>query len=139
MGVNGLSIGIESGDDAALALAEKVIRRMIFWSSARLFSGLNPYFISVDALTLFADTKLYEMAQTGYFIAGGEKEKLREDFYGWKPGRRLMEHPICGPVRYFICSVSFFLMNRYTLPLKEASPSSTFSYILRLLFDPVLP
>ena len=78
--MNGLSIGIESGDDAALALAEKVIRRMIFWSSARLFSGLNPYFISVDALTLFADTKLYEMAQTGYFIAGGEKEKLREDF-----------------------------------------------------------
>ncbi len=31
-------------------------------NSARLFSRLNPYFISVDALTLFPKTELYERA-----------------------------------------------------------------------------
>lgn len=94
MGVNGLSIGTESGDDVTLALAGKGytegdileqcrkldeagieyyfvymtglagkdggIRNAV--NSARLFSRLNPYFISVDSLTLFPDTGLYEMA-----------------------------------------------------------------------------
>ena len=34
-------------------------------NSSRLFSRLNPYFISVDALTLFPKTELYERAGMG--------------------------------------------------------------------------
>ena len=110
MGVNGLSIGTESGDDTTLALAGKgymaddileqcrkldeagIEYYFVYMTglagagggtrnatnSARLFSRLNPYFISVDALTLFPDTRLYDMGQTGSFVPAGEKEKLRE-------------------------------------------------------------
>jgi len=47
-------------------------------NSAKLFSQLNPYFISVDSLTLFPDTELYYMEQEGRFLPAGEKERLRE-------------------------------------------------------------
>ena len=39
---------------------------------------LNPYFISVDSLTLFPDTELYQMAQQGLFVPAEEKERIRE-------------------------------------------------------------
>jgi len=110
MGVNGLSIGTESGDDDTLALAGKgytaddILKQcrkldeagieyyFVYMTglagmgggtrnavnSARLFSRLNPYFISVDALTLFPNTKLYDMAGTGSFVPAGEKERLQE-------------------------------------------------------------
>ena len=110
MGVNGLSIGTESGDDDTLALAGKgyaaadileQCRKLDeagieyyfvymtglagkgrgYWNavnSAELFSRLNPYFISVDSLTLFPDTELYRMEQEGKFIPAGEKERLQE-------------------------------------------------------------
>ncbi|WP_310601802.1 radical SAM protein [Anaerosporobacter sp.] len=110
MGVNGLSIGVESGDDTTLALAGKgytsydileqcrkleeanIEYYFVYMTglagknngyrnainSARLFSQLNPYFISIDALTLFSDTKLYTMAQEGIFIPAGEHERLKE-------------------------------------------------------------
>lgn len=110
MGVNGLSIGTESGDDETLLLANKgytskdiltecrkldeagIEYYFVYMTglagkgggyrnavnSARIFSQVNPYFISVDALTLFPDTCLYEMAQRGTFIAAGEHERLRE-------------------------------------------------------------
>ena len=109
MGVNGLSIGTESGDDATLALARKghkandILKQcqkldeagieyyFVYMTglagkgggtrnavnSARLFSRLNPYFISVDALTLFPNTKLYDIAGSS-FIPVGEKERLQE-------------------------------------------------------------
>ena len=41
-----------------------------YWNavnSAKLFSRLNPYFISVDSLALFPDTELYRMEQEGQF------------------------------------------------------------------------
>lgn len=47
-------------------------------NSAKLFSQLNPYFISVDSLTLFPNTELYQMAQQGLFVPAGEKERIRE-------------------------------------------------------------
>ena len=47
-------------------------------NSARLFSRLNPYFISVDSLTLFPGTKLYHMARESSFLPAGEKERLEE-------------------------------------------------------------
>lgn len=47
-------------------------------NSAKLFSLLNPYFISVDSLTLFPDTELYQMAQQGLFVPAKEKERIRE-------------------------------------------------------------
>lgn len=47
-------------------------------NSVRLFSELNPYFISVDSLTLFEGTKLYLRQQEGTFIPAGEKERLEE-------------------------------------------------------------
>lgn len=110
MGVNGLSIGTESGDDETLALANKgytaedileqcrkldeagIEYYFVYMAglagagggyrnavnSAALFSQLNPYFIHVDALTLFPGTELYAMAEAGKFIPAGEKEKLRE-------------------------------------------------------------
>lgn len=110
MGISGLSIGVESGDDETLALANKGYTTadiqeqcgkldeagMEYYfvymtglagkgggyrnavNSAKLFSQLNPYFISVDSLTLFPDTDLYKMAQEGMFTPAGEKERLRE-------------------------------------------------------------
>lgn len=110
MGVNGLSIGTESGDDETLFLANKgytsrdiltecrkldeagIEYYFVYMTglagkdggyrnavnSARIFSQVNPYFISVDALTLFPDTRLYKMEQSGTFIPAGEHEKLRE-------------------------------------------------------------
>mgnify|MGYP002510770239 FL=1 len=110
MGINGLSIGTESGDDATLAMAGKGYTaadileqcrkldeagieyyfvymtglagkgggRRNARNSAALFSQLNPYFISVDSLTLFPDTKLYCMAEEGSFVPAGEKERLQE-------------------------------------------------------------
>lgn len=47
-------------------------------NSAKLFSKLNPRFISVDSLTLFKDTELYAMVQRGEFIPAGEKERIEE-------------------------------------------------------------
>ncbi len=110
MGINGLSIGVESGDEETLSLANKgytpadileqcrkleeadIEYYFVFMTglagkgggyrnavnSAELFSKLNPYFISVDSLTLFPDTEFYQMAQAGQFIPAGEKERIRE-------------------------------------------------------------
>ncbi len=110
MGINGLSIGTESGDDDTLALTGKgyaaadILKQcrkldesgieyyFVYMTglagkgggyknavnSAKLFSQLNPYFISVDSLTLFPDTELYRMEQEGMFIPAGEKERLQE-------------------------------------------------------------
>lgn len=78
MGINGLSIGTESGDDETLALAGKGAGRRNAVNSAALFSQLNPYFVSADSLTLFSDTELYRMAQAGAFVPAGEKERLEE-------------------------------------------------------------
>lgn len=105
MGINGLSIGVESGDDKTLALANKgytsadileqcrkldeagIEYYFVYMTglagkdggyrnarnTAKLFSQLNPYFISVDSLTLFPDTELYHMAQQGLFVPAEEK------------------------------------------------------------------
>lgn len=110
MGINGLSIGVESGDDETLTLANKgytsadIIEQcrkldeanMEYYfvymtglagkgagyrnaiNSAELFSQLNPYFISVDSLTLFPDTELYQMSQRGEFVPADEKERICE-------------------------------------------------------------
>lgn len=110
MGINGLSIGVESGDDETLVFANKgytsadileqcqkldeagIEYYFVYMTglagknggyrnainSAELFSQLNPYFISVDSLTLFPDTELYKMAQQGLFVPAEEKERIRE-------------------------------------------------------------
>lgn len=110
MGVNGLSIGTESGDDDTLLLANKgytsqdIIEQchkldeagieyyFVYMTglagkdagyrnainSAEVFSQLNPYFISIDALTLFPDTNLYELYKEGKFVPAGEHERLEE-------------------------------------------------------------
>ena len=110
MGINGLSIGTESGHDGTLSLANKgytaadIVEQcrkldeagieyyFVYMTglagkdggyqnaveSAKLFSQLNPYFISVDSLTLFPDTELYAMAQRGEFTPAGEKERIEE-------------------------------------------------------------
>ena len=110
MGINGLSIGTESGDDDTLALAGKgytpadileqcrkldeagIEYYFVYMTglagkgrgyqnavnSAKLFSQLNPCFISVDSLTLFPGTELSRMEQEGRFIPAGEKERLQE-------------------------------------------------------------
>lgn len=110
MGINGLSIGVESGDDATLSLADKgytsadILKECLKLdeagieyyfvymtglagkggshrnaaASAKVFNKLNPYFISVDSLTLFPDTEFYKMAEDGVFTPASEKERLRE-------------------------------------------------------------
>jgi radical SAM superfamily enzyme YgiQ (UPF0313 family) len=110
MGVNGLSIGTESGDDDTLILANKgytsqdileqcrkldeagIEYYFVYMTglagkgagyrnainSAKIFSQLNPYFISVDSLTLFPGTKLFNMEKDGEFIQAGEKERIQE-------------------------------------------------------------
>lgn len=110
MGVNGLSIGVESGDDETLVLANKgytskdILEQcrkldeagMEYYfvymaglagagggyrnavNSAKVFSQLNPYFVHVDALTLFPETKLFTLAKEGKFIPAGEKERIEE-------------------------------------------------------------
>ena len=110
MGVNGLSIGVESGDDDTLVLANKgytsqdileqcrkldeagIEYYFVYMTglagkgagyrnainSAKIFSQLNPYFISVDSLTLFPGTKLFDMEKDGKFIQAGEKERIQE-------------------------------------------------------------
>lgn len=110
MGINGLSIGVESGNGKTLALANKgytpadILEQcrkleeagMEYYfvymtglagkgggfqnarNSAALFSQLNPYYISVDSLTLFPGTELYDMARQGLFVPAGEKERIRE-------------------------------------------------------------
>lgn len=110
LGINGLSIGTETGDDSTLLLANKgyTAKELIEQcrkldeagieyyfvymtglagkgngyrnavNSAKTFSKVNPRFISVDALTLFPDTELHQMAQEGKFIPAGEKERLEE-------------------------------------------------------------
>lgn len=97
MGVNGLSIGVESGDDETLDLANKgytsqdILEQcrkldeagMEYYfvymaglagagggyrnavNSAKVFSQLNSYFIHVDALTLFLETKLFTLVKKG--------------------------------------------------------------------------
>lgn len=110
LGINGLSIGTETGDDSTLLLANKgyTAKKLIEQcrkldeagieyyfvymtglagkgngyrnavNSAKVFSKVNPRFISVDSLTLFPDTELYQMAQEGKFTPAGEKERLEE-------------------------------------------------------------
>ncbi len=110
MGINGLSIGTESGSDKTLSLANKgytaadiaeqcrkldeagIEYYFVYMTglagkgggyrnaveSAELFSQLNPYFISVDSLTLFPDTELFAMAQRGEFTPAGERERIEE-------------------------------------------------------------
>lgn len=110
MGVNGLTIGTESGDDVTLELANKgytaqeIVEqcqkldeagieyyfvymtglggrgagRRNAVNSARIFSQLNPYFISVDSLTLFPGTRFFELEREGKFIQAGEKERIAE-------------------------------------------------------------
>lgn len=110
MGINGLSIGTESGDNTTLALANKGytandiieqcqkldeagieyyfvymtglagkgggLRNAI--NSADIFNQLNPYFVSIDSLTLFPDTELYAMANRGEFVPASERERIEE-------------------------------------------------------------
>lgn len=47
-------------------------------NSAKLFSKLNPYCVSVDSLTLFPGIELYAMAQSGDFLPASEKGRIQE-------------------------------------------------------------
>jgi radical SAM superfamily enzyme YgiQ (UPF0313 family) len=116
MGINGLSIGMESGDDKTLSLVNKgytaadIVEQLAKLDEAGIeyylvyMTGLagkdngqrnalntakvlneispyfveNPYFLSIDSLTLFPDTEIYRMVQRGEFIPAGEKERLEE-------------------------------------------------------------
>lgn len=61
---------------AGLAGKENGYRNAI--NSAKVFSKLNPRFISVNSLSLFEDTELYTMSQRGEFNPADEKERLEE-------------------------------------------------------------
>ena len=87
MGINGLSIGVESGDDETLALANKGYTTADILEQCRKLdeAGIEYYFVYMTGLagkgggyTLFPDTELYKMAQQGLFIPAEEKERIRE-------------------------------------------------------------
>lgn len=110
MGINGLSIGIESGDDETLSMVNKgyssadIVAQCLKLdeagieyyfvymaglggkgngqrnaiNSARVFNQLNPVYLSIDSLTLFPDTELFAMAQSGRFVSAGEHERIAE-------------------------------------------------------------
>lgn len=110
LGINGLSIGTETGDDYTLRLANKgytakdiidqcrkldeagIEYYFVYMTglagkgngyrnavnSAKVFSKVNPRFISVDSLTLFEDTELYTLAKQGKFIPATERERIEE-------------------------------------------------------------
>lgn len=154
MGINGLSIGTESGDDETLSLAGKgytaadileqcrkldeagieyyfvymtgLAGKGAGWrnavNSAELFSRLNPYFISVDSLTLFPDTELYRMAQAGQFVPAGERERLREL-------QTFVEH-LQIRTHLFANSVSNFYPVTAYLPKEREAVVSELQYIL---------
>lgn len=110
LGINGLSIGTETGDDYTLKLANKgytakdiidqcrkldeagIEYYFVYMTglagkgngyrnavnSARVFSKVNPRFISIDSLTLFENTELYTLAKQGQFIPATERERIEE-------------------------------------------------------------
>lgn len=95
---------------------------MHFTGKAELFSRLNPYFISVDSLTLFPDTELYRMAQAGQFVPAGERERLREL-------QTFVEH-LQIRTHLFANSVSNFYPVTAYLPKEREAVVSELQYIL---------
>lgn len=159
MGINGLSIGTESGDDTTLVLAGKGYTaadileqcrkldeagieyyfvymtglagkgagRRNAVNSAELFSRLNPYFISVDSLTLFSNTELYRMAQAGEFVPAGEKERLEE--------LRTFIRNLQIRTHLFANSVSNFYPVTAYLPKERESVASELQYIMETVSE----
>lgn len=110
LGINGLTIGVESGDNNVLKLANKGynakdiidqcrkldLAKIEYYfvymtglagkdggeqnaiNSAKVFNKINPRFISVDSLTLFRNTKLYDLSKQNKFIIASEKERIKE-------------------------------------------------------------
>ncbi|QOX63025.1 radical SAM protein [Anoxybacterium hadale] len=110
MGINGLSIGTESGENETLTLANKgytaedivgqcnkleeagIEYSFVYMTglagkgngkrnainSAKIFNQLNPYFLSIDSLTLFPDTDLYAWSKSNKFAPASEHERLEE-------------------------------------------------------------
>lgn len=109
-GINGISIGTETGDDITLAemrkgntsydtleqckkleaagieyyivyltgLAGKGNGTRNALASAKLFSQLRPFIISIVSLTLFPESELYEDMLNGLYIESPEHERIEE-------------------------------------------------------------
>lgn len=154
LGINGLSIGTESGDDTTLLLANKgytakdlieqcrkldeagIEYYFVYMTglagkgngyrnavnTAKVFSKVNPRFISVDSLTLFPDTELYQMAQAGLFTPAGEKERLEEL-------QIFIEH-LQIKTHLFANSVSNFYPTTAFLPKEKDKIISELQYII---------
>ncbi len=110
MGINGLSIGTESGDNETLILTNKgytaediveqcnkldeagIVYSFVYMTglagkgngqrnaikSAKIFNQLNPYFLSIDSLTLFPDTDLHAWSKSNKFAPASEHERIEE-------------------------------------------------------------
>ena len=154
MGLNGLSIGTESGDDKTLLLANKgynssdileqctkldkagIEYYFVYMTglsgkgngyrnainSAKLFNKLNPYFISVDSLTLFSDTEIYKMVQTGEFIPANEKERIQE--------LQIFIHTLKIRTHIFANSISNFYPITAYLPKEREKVINELQYII---------
>ena len=83
-------------------------------NSARVFSKVNPHFISVDSLTLFPDTKLYHMAQEGTFIPAGEKERL-EELQVFIKNLQIKTHIFANTVSNFFPTTAFLPKEKDTI------------------------
>ncbi len=146
MGINGISIGTESGDDTTLALANKgytaadIVEQcrkldeagieyyFVYMTglagkgggyrnavnSAKLFSQLNPYFITADSLTLFPDTELYSMAQQGKFIPASEKERI-EELQVFTENLQIRTHLFANSISNFYPVTGYLPKERYSV------------------------
>ena len=154
MGINGLSIGTESGDDEVLALANKgytsadileqcrkldeagIEYYFVYMTglagkgggyqnaknSAKIFNKLNPYFISVDSLTLFPNTELYKMAQRKLFVSAEEKERIRE--------LQILIYSLSIRTHLFANTVSNFMPVTAYLPYEREKIISELQFVL---------
>lgn len=90
--------------------------------SAKLFNKLNPYFISIDSLTLFPDTELYRLTQQGSFIPSGEYERLNEL-------KTFIQH-LQLRVHLFANSVSNFVPITAFLPKEKNKSIAELQYVI---------
>ena len=80
------------------------------------------YFVSVDSLTLFPDTELYNMARNGLFVPAGEKERIRE--------LQLLINHLNIRTHLFANTVSNFIPVTAYLPYDRAKVTNELQYVL---------
>lgn len=75
---------------------------------------MRPYFISVDSLTLFPNTRLYQLEKEGKFIEVGEKERL-EELQVFVRNLQIRTHLLANTKSNFVPLTAFFPKERESM------------------------